>query len=129
MHHTPSDSELVAAYLRYFDTNDESLFWAWERIEDVVLSDPECGWSLILTLVAEAANERCLSYVAAGPLENMLNRHGDAVIARVELQARRDPKFRLALSNVWGTSRAEGDVFARVRVAVGSGSNFRWSGP
>src|ERR1700724_2176028 len=92
-------------------------------------SDPERAWELTLSLVAKASNPRTLSYVAAGPMEDLLNNHGSAVIDRVEIAARRDSKFRLALCDVWGTSRVAGDIFDRVRIAKGAGSNYQWGGP
>jgi len=51
-------------------------------------------------LIADASDEKSLAYVAAGPLEDLLHKHGDVVIDRVELHARTDPKFRLALTGV-----------------------------
>jgi hypothetical protein len=75
-------------------------------------------------LIADASDEKSLAYAAAGPLEDLLHKHGDVVIDRVELHARTDPKFRLALTGVGG----RGVVFDRLRRAIGGGSNFRWSG-
>jgi hypothetical protein len=129
MDQAPSDAELVTAYLRHFAAKDQTLFWAWQRVEEIIWTNPDHAWLITLALIAEAPNEMCLAYVAAGPLEDLLDRHGQVVIDRVELQARRDSKFRLALSNVWGQSNATGDVFGRVRIAVGGGSNYRRSGP
>jgi hypothetical protein len=124
-----NNSSLVDAYLGHYETRDSALFWAFEEIGEITRTDPERGWDLTLRLIARAPNPMFLSYVAAGPLEELLTHHGSAVIDRVELAARRDPKFRLALCDVWGTSRVAGDIFDRVRRAVGSGSNFQWSSP
>jgi hypothetical protein len=43
-----------------------------------------------------------LANVAAGPLEDLLKREPDRFIDRVEIQARRDAKFRRCLTGVWG---------------------------
>ena len=126
MDETTSESDLVDAYLKHFATRDDALFWAVTAVNELVGKDPERAWNLTLRLIDKAPNPESLSYVAAGPLEDLLNDHGGAVIDRVELHARRDPKFRLALSDVWGTSNAPGDIFDRVLRAVGPGSNFRW---
>jgi hypothetical protein len=125
----PDDSALADAYLRHFESEDPDLFWAWEEVLEITDSDPERAWELTLSLVAKASNPRTLSYVAAGPMEDLLNNHGSAVIDRVEIAARRDSKFRLALCDVWGTSRVAGDIFDRVRIAKGAGSNYQWGGP
>ncbi len=117
------DCALAEAYLREHETNDRELFWAFEKVVEICRANPERGWQLTLTLIAKASNPKSLSYVAAGPLEDLLTKHGSAVIDRVEIAARRDPKFRLALSDVWGLS---GDIYERAKNAVGSGSNYQW---
>jgi hypothetical protein len=117
------DCTLADAYLRQLETNNPDLFWAFEEVLEICDSDPERAWQLTLTLIAKASNPKSLSYVAAGPLEDLLKNHGSVVIDRVEIAARRDPKFRLALCDVWGLS---GDIYERAKIAVGSGSNYRW---
>jgi len=62
-------------------------------------------------------------------MEDLLRNHGSAVIDRVEIVACTNSKFRLALCDVWGTSRVAGDIFDRVRIAKGTGSDYKWSGP
>lgn len=42
-----------------------------------------------------------LSVLAAGPLENLLNYNGDAVVDKVDSLARTSPQFRLLLNGVW----------------------------
>jgi hypothetical protein len=117
------DRALAEAYMRQHETNDRELFWAFEKVVEICRASPERGWQLTLALIAKASNPDSLSYVAAGPLEDLLTKHGSAVIDRVEIAARRDPKFRLALGDVWGLS---GDIYERVKKAVGSGSNYQW---
>lgn len=119
------DTALAEAYLRHHDTKDPQLDWAFDEVLDIFDSDLERAWRLTLVLIEKASNPAALSYVAAGPLEDLLKHFGVAVIERVEEAARRDPKFRLALGDVWGLS---GDILERAQIAVGSGSNYRWDG-
>lgn len=42
-----------------------------------------------------------LSVLAAGPLENLLNYNGDAVMDEIDSLARSSPEFRLLLNGVW----------------------------
>jgi hypothetical protein len=77
-------------------------FSAWEKVDDLLRRDPEAGWILTLELIAVAPDDKVLANVAAGPLEDLLKREPDRFIERVELQARRDPKFRRCLTGVWG---------------------------
>ena len=82
----------------------DSRFSAWQDVDDLVHRDPEAGWALILELIAAASDDRLLANVAAGPLEDLLVRAPEQFIERVELEARRDPKFRRCLTGVWGLS-------------------------
>ena len=124
MSETTDDSRLADAYLREFETGDPDLSWAVDEVLEICFArDTERLWQLTLTLIAKAANPKSLSFIAAGPLEDLLTKQGDAVIERVEIAARRDPKFRLALCDVWGLS---GTILARVKAAVGNGSNYQW---
>ena len=77
-------------------------FAAWQGIDDLVRRDPEAGWALILELTVGAADDRLLANVAAGPLEDLLVGDSDRFIESVELEARRDPKFRRCLTGVRG---------------------------
>jgi hypothetical protein len=120
------DSEMVDAYLKHFATRDDSLFWVVQAIDELARVDLERAWALTLSLIDKAPDAEFLAYVAAGPLEDLLNNFGSGIIDRVELHARRNPKFRLALSGVWGTFPGQGNTSERIRRAVGVGSNYNW---
>jgi hypothetical protein len=119
MDRVTTDIELVTAYLNYFKSRDKELSWSWERVDELLRADPDNGWALTLKLLAAASDDAALAYVAAGPLEDLLNWHGVAVIDRVEAHARKDARFRLALTRVWG----RGAIFDRVHRAADAGSN------
>lgn len=95
------------------------MFWAWEQVQRYVRDDPAYAWSLTLQLIAAAPTPEALSYVAAGPLEDLLYARGEIFIDEVERLARQDPKFRRALRSVWNESEAPGDVHDRVIKAAG----------
>jgi hypothetical protein len=113
------DIELVTKCLEYFATKDPSLLWSAARIDEIVRADPEHGWSLTLQLIEAATTDFLLAIIAAGPLEDLLGHHGILVVDRVETYARRDSKFRNALSCVWGAFPGQSGVRARVDKAVG----------
>ena len=46
-------------------------------------------------------------------------KHGTALIEKIEILAARSAKFRYFLSAIWGQSRCDPDVWARVCKAVG----------
>lgn len=92
------------AYFGYLSTEDDSLFWAveifysgWDRCDEKL--------ALVLALVDAAPDEQSLTYVACGPLEDLLWNCGDAVIDRIELAATHNPRLGRALGNVWGLER------------------------
>jgi hypothetical protein len=87
---------LVDEWIRYHAEKrkeTDPLFRACEAVDDLVRDDPEMGWTVTLELIEAAPDEYVLANVAAGPLEDLLRRLPDRFIDRMELQARRDPKF------------------------------------
>jgi len=99
---SPADAAALAGvWLDHDRTGRESRFWAWERVNDVVRSQPLVGWLLVRSLIAGAADEAQLMSVAAGPLEDLLAQHSRTLIDRVEEAARSDPRVLLALGGVW----------------------------
>ncbi|HLK90976.1 MAG TPA: hypothetical protein VKZ18_13845 [Polyangia bacterium] len=96
---------LVADWIRYHAERrkgTDPLFEAWEKVTDIVMSDPEEGWTVVLALVDASPDDWVLCNVAAGPLEDLLRKFSDVLVDRAEVQARRDPKFRRCLTGVWG---------------------------
>ena len=70
-------------------------------LQDLVYEDPETAWELILEIVAATDDEKVLSLLGCGELENLLSYHFDLFIERVEKQSREDKKFAFAMSCVW----------------------------
>jgi hypothetical protein len=92
------------AYFGYLATKDDSLFWAvevfysgWDHCDEKL--------ALVLALVDAAPDEQSVTYVACGPLEDLLWNCGDAVIDRIELAATHNPRLGRSLGNVWGLER------------------------
>ena len=67
----------------------------------------------VLGRIDASSPNQLLGVLAAGPLEGLLNYNGDAVVAQVDLLARRDPGFRLLLNGVWD-SGIKPDILARL---------------
>lgn len=74
----------------------------------------EQQWSFILLAISYAQSDIELSHIAAGPVEHVLSFHGDLMIEKVELEARRSHKFKRLLSNVRQHVMNE-DVWARIQ--------------
>ena len=93
--------ELADAYLRQWSHRHDEDWWAFGQVCGVVRSDPEKAWALMRILLHKADSNVALANVAAGPLEDLLEIHGPAVIDRVEDESRKHANVRLALSGVW----------------------------
>jgi hypothetical protein len=110
----PSDEQIVSGYLANY-AGDRTAFWAFEEVYDLLSRDPERLWRIALCLIEQAPDDAALSYVAAGPLEDILAAHGPAFIERVEDKARKDSRFLLALCGVWGHHRFDPEIYARIQ--------------
>jgi hypothetical protein len=116
--------EWASAYIAYQEDpdnnrDDHPLFWATEWFMLIPGDDPgpeEC-WRAILEVLSRNPSEKVLGVLAAGAVEDLLERAGPDFIERIEHQARRDPAFRHLLGGVWQSSTPE--VWARVEAARG----------
>jgi hypothetical protein len=100
--------EIAKAYLRYWEKKLEEREpsevdkEASDEIDRLVAIEPLEAWELICHLVEVASTNELLAIVAAGPLEDLLKKHGLEVITLVEESCRSNDRMRLALSGVWG---------------------------
>jgi hypothetical protein len=64
---------LADTYFRNHATRREEDFWAWQKVQEIVRSgDLDKAWNITLLLLEKAPNE-ALGYVAAGPLEDIID--------------------------------------------------------
>jgi hypothetical protein len=103
---------ITDAYLRYQAKRDRSDQWAWDAVESLINRDPDEAWKISCMLVNKASSDEALAFVAAGPLEDLLKKHGSKVIERVEAESTSNPRLQLALSGVWGIEPAD-PIFER----------------
>ncbi len=92
--------------------------WAAERLNALASDQPETALAAIWAICERADDERVLANLAAGPLEDLLVRHGPAVVAAVEARARAEAKVRKLLGAVWRNAIAE-PVWLRLRRLAG----------
>ena len=76
---------------------------------------PEEVWPIIVALVDRAPNDEALGFVAAGPLEDLIRRHGQQFEDRLVERARRDRRFRQALRGVWGWEKVPERLRRRIQ--------------
>jgi hypothetical protein len=89
-------------------------FWAFERLSDLVQENPEEAWNVIEAMRRLDGADSILANIAAGPLEDLLVRHGDKFIDRFDPGAGR--------STISETAR-RGVAEQHVRQLVGSDKN------
>src|SRR5215470_2641492 len=93
---------LADTYLRNNATRGDEDFWAFEVVNQIIRSgDLDKAWNITLLLLRKAQTDEALGYVAAGPLEDIIDGYGDRVLDRVEEVCDKDPRLQFALSGVW----------------------------
>lgn len=86
----------------------ESMFWAFDKIVDITEEKPLDVLEVIKEVLKITDDERILVSLAAGPLEDILVKHGREVIDEVILLVKTDPNFKDLLLGVWGNSVDKG---------------------
>lgn len=116
----PITSEnLISAYFEHWRTKRSDLSWAWDEVTDRALGAPEEGWPFVLELIHAAPDEAALSYVAAGPLEDFLCKHGELFLGRLAIAAQNDPRVKKAFQGVWGKNRMKEEVWSEIQRLCG----------
>ena len=110
---------LAEAWIAFSHANrdavaDDADFSAWEQMTDLCLEAPDIAWDVILLILATDQSIATMETLSAGPLEDLLGRHGLLFIDRVEAEARADPKFASLLGGVWKNAMTDA-IWERVR--------------
>jgi hypothetical protein len=84
----PDEETLAEAYLRQYATKSDDDFWAYKRVSELVRKEPQAGWRVTRKLVELAPSGPALAYVAAGPLEDIVNSWGNELRPEIEQEAR-----------------------------------------
>lgn len=105
-------TELAQDYMGYFTRGadaQEAQFRAVERLWRLCRSDPRLGFRVIWVAVnqVESDNHKALSFLGTGPLEDLINFHGDQMLGLMIEAARENANFCVALSCVWRNSVSE----------------------
>lgn len=90
-------------------------YWAIEKFTDLEFEYPEDCWQGILLVMSKNPSRLAQAKLASGPLEELLELHGDKVIDRVEQQAQDNPEFKRLLHGVFAVSNKK--IWERVQRA------------
>jgi hypothetical protein len=74
--------------------------WAAD-LYDLEHNEPEMLWLLILEIHRRDQSAAIQEVLSAGPIEDLLTKHGENFIDRVQAEARKDPLFAKVLGGVW----------------------------
>ena len=115
------DSSLVSAWLalqhlgRRGKNSAEyhELFWAFHKVWELCDSSPHEAWEFVVAAWRADQSQVIGENLSAGPLEDLLAKHGDKVIDRVEAEAKMDPSFAFLLGGVWRNEMDE-NIWTRV---------------
>jgi hypothetical protein len=119
-----TNEDIAGTWIRYTslpsEQQDENnpLFWAVETLYHIVENDPENAWKVIRIMTKAGSTDFLLACIAAGPLEDLLKRHGKRFIDRIEQEAASDPVFKKILGAVWQNAIPD-DVWNRVKAVAG----------
>jgi hypothetical protein len=92
----------------------DSLSWVIDREWELVRKLPRDALRLILAILQRDSSIEILEVLSAGPLEDLLSYHGEAMIGMVEAEARSNATFACLLGGVWRNSMSE-SVWSRVQ--------------
>ena len=117
---TDTDAQSLATdWIAYWQAAEgsvekDALSWTADKEWELVREAPQDAWKLVLAVVQLAPPQEVLAALSAGPVEDLLSYHGDAMIATIEQEARRDPRVAHVLGGVWKSAMSE-PVWARVQ--------------
>ena len=95
----------IAAYAdeSSYDPGDPGI----QDVIDLAYDKPELCWTFIINVLYREPSQKVIGALAAGPLDDLIEDHGDQFIDRIEDEARQDPAFRHLLGGVWESGTHE----------------------
>lgn len=95
--------------------------WAGDCAYELAQDHPNIALDFVLAALEHFSKDRDIAYLAAGPLEDLVTKHGPILIDRIETAARQDRRFRYLLSGIWGSDRTDPEVWKRIQKFLKNG--------
>lgn len=92
-------------------------FWAYSELDRLCSDDPNRALDIVQLIASKRPADRVLCNLAAGPLEDLLVRHGATLIDRIEKLAQAESPLSIVIPGVW-TERIDPTLQARVRALI-----------
>ena len=96
------------------DPEQKKFAWATDKAWEACFYNPELAWLLVEEISRRELDNKVASIFAAGPLEDLLSKHGELMIERFETKAKAEPKFANILGGVWQNDMTE-EIWQRVQ--------------
>lgn len=106
------NQNIINSWLVYKTTS-----WVSGDLDELVKNEPILALEIIIELITHANSIQTLAYIAAGLLEDLLNKHSYKIIEKIETKAAESQRFRLCLSGVWKTKIPD-DIWERLKIAI-----------
>ena len=94
--------ELAAVFLRRAeDLNDEESYDSIWDLDELISTNPALGWRVVEELFAQASTRRAIHMVAAGPLEDLIRKHGNSLEFELTELYAKSKRFQYALTSIY----------------------------
>jgi len=77
------------------------VYASWTQVTERITAGGLPALDLVAALVEGAPTDADVSLVGAGPLEDLVHKHGNSLASEIANLASRNPSFEHALSGVW----------------------------
>jgi len=87
-----------------FDINSpeyEEHFWAFEKIDELIHSNPLEALEVILKIIEINPTERIIANLGAGHIEDLMCYKGEEVINKIKTEAKQNANFKKSLASTW----------------------------
>ena len=99
----------------------DAIFWAFECMDAIATEAPSTALWIITAALKLAQDDQDIDFLAAGPLEDLLDVNGPEIIEEIEKVAAENERFRYLLSGVWGENSIDPAVWRRLQIILEQG--------
>lgn len=97
----------------------DDLFWAYIELDKLVSNEPNKALDIIGNIINVDDSDVVAENLAAGPLEDLLVRHGESILDSIIDLSKKDIKFYSLLGGVWENT-IDKDVWDKIQKTVGT---------
>jgi hypothetical protein len=91
-------------------------FRAFEEVDALTDKYPEDAWNFVLAVLIRSESDFIVANLAAGPVEDLLMRHPEETVRRIERDVPAKPALARMLHGVWQNDLSP-DLWARITLA------------